>query len=600
MFLFERLRKGTKVILWITVFAFVGFIFLVWGMDIQRSSGPNPTVIGTVNGQRIPTSYYRQILANAYEQLRRDRGGSVSESDELRLRQMAWDRVVNETLIAQEIQRRRISVSDSELEYYIRHSPPAEVAESPAFQTDGKFDPVKYRQILQNPAYDLTGLEAIVRTTIPVRKLEELVASSAKVSNNEVRAYFERSNEKVDFSFVITRPVDFTVEPESISEEELRAFYEANSEDFRIPEAANLRYVRIQKEPSAQDESQVLGAANDICREARSGTDFAELASAFSQGPEAENGGDIGRLLPRESIPPAQRDVAFSLEPGQVSSPLRDTRGFVIIRLEEKRLDEGVEKVRFRRIFLPVEPSAQTLGEFQAKVQEIRDKSSRMALQEVAQEMGLELKESGTFYKGGLSPILPNNEAAEDFPFKNKLGTISQPIETRRGWYFLEVYQKEASYVPGFENAEPDVRRAVVAAEKERLAREKIESMIGLMSQGMSFEKTAEEASLEVKRATAIGKLDPIPGAGRQAAVTGAAFALSPGKTSSVLEGEGGFFLVRLDRRVPLDEELYVSQKDQIRFQLMQQKRMIAISLWLEKMRNAAKIEDYRAEILGF
>jgi parvulin-like peptidyl-prolyl isomerase len=600
MFLFERLRKGTKVILWITVFAFVGFIFLVWGMDIQRSSGPNPTVVGSVNGQRIPTSYYRQILMNSYEQLRQERGGNITENDEMRLEQMAWDRVVSETLISQEIHRRRITVSDSELEYYIRHSPPAEVAQSPAFQTDGEFDPVKYRDILQNPAYDLSSLEAIVRSTIPMRKLEELVAASAKVSNNEVRTFFEKNSAKVDFSFVMANPRDFTVDPESITEEDLRTFYEANLEDFRIPESANLRYVSVDKEPSAQDESQVLAAANDIYREARAGTDFAELAMAFSQGRDAEQGGDIGALLPRESVPPDQAEVVFELEPGQISSPFRDYRGFVIVRLEEKRIVDGVMKVRFRRIILLVEPSSETLAELQARVLEVQDKTSQMSLEQVAQETGLKLKESGTFYKEGLSPILPNNETAKEFPFSNKLGTISKPIETRRAWYFLEVHQRSDSYVPALADAEPDVRRAVASREKQRLAREKLEAFAGLLSQGESFEQAAREVSLEVRSAAAIGRFDAIPEVGREPAVVGAAFALSSGQTSAVLAGETGSFLVRFERRVPLDEELYIAQKDQIRFQLLQQKRMIFISLWLEQMRKAAQIEDFRADILGF
>ena len=169
MFLFEKLRKSTKIILWITIFAFVGFIFLVWGMDIQRSTGPNPAVVGKVNGQRIQTSYYQQVLKDSYQQYEKQTSSKVTQEQEASLRRSAWDKVVNEILISQELRRRKISVSDAEVEYYLRSSPPPEVAESPAFQTDGKFDPEKYKQILQNPQYDLTGLETLVRSSIPIR-----------------------------------------------------------------------------------------------------------------------------------------------------------------------------------------------------------------------------------------------------------------------------------------------------------------------------------------------------------------------------------------------------------------------------------------------
>ena len=152
----------------------------------------------------------------------------------------------------------------------------------------------------------------------------------------------------------------------------------------------------------------------------------------------------------------------------------------------------------------------------------------------------------------------------------------------------------------GFEEALPAVKRAAVADKRKRLAREKLESVAALLSGGRTLNEAAEGASLEVQEATAVGRYDAIPGVGREPSVIGTAFALSPGQTSQVVEGNTGFFVVRLTRHVPLDEELYVAQKDQMKLQLLQQKRMIAISLWLEQLRDAARIEDYRAEVLGF
>jgi len=599
MFLFEKLRKGTKIILWITIGAFVGFIFLVWGMDVQRSSGPNPMIVGTVNGQRIQTTYYQQVLRDLYQQYEKQTGGRISESDEASIRRSTWDRLINEILINQELKRRKIVLSDAELEYYIRLSPPPEVAENPAFQTDGQFDPAKYKEILQNPQYDLTGLEAVVRATVPVRKLEELIASSAKVSNNEVRAYFMEANEKADFSYVLARPGMFSVNPDSLPEQDLKSFYNSNPDKFRVPDAANIRYVAATKRASPMDESDVLAEANDLRREALAGSDFAQLATDYSEGPEASKGGDIGALVPKASLPPELAEVAFSLKPGEISSPFSDSKGINLIKLEERKKEGGVEKVRFRRIFLPVSPSAETLSQLQTQIMDVSAKTSKISLQAAAQQAGLEVKETGILYKGESSPALPAEESIRDFGFKNKVGTISKPIETEKAWYILEVAEKIPSHVPPFEDAVPAIRKAMVQQKQDEIARQKLEAVSAKLSQGASLEQAASAAGLSVVTVKDLTRNDPLPELGRQPDMTGAAFALTPGKVSPVLQGGAGFFVIKLDGIKPPDEKLFEAQKAVLKAQILQQKKLIEVSDWLDQMRKSARIQDYRAQVIG-
>ena len=600
MFLSEKLRKNTKIILWITIFCFVGFIFLVWGMDVQRRGGRNPSFIGKINGRNIPTTYYRDMLTQAYEQVRKESGDRVSETEETRIRQATWDRVVNEVLLQQEMKKRNIRVTDEEVAFYIRNSPPPEVAQNPAFLTDGRFDPEKYRQILTNPAYDLSGLEALVRSTVPLRKLEELVSSSAKVSDNEVRMVFEQTNQNLDYSFVLIRPQMFRVNPDSIPAQELRAHYDKNTEEFRVPETAKLRYLTVEKKPSARDESDVLTSANDIWRELRAGTDFAELATTFSEGPEAKRGGDVGMLFARDAMTPEFANVAFSLNVGEISSPFKDRKGLHIIRIEEKKTENGVEKVRYRQILLPIAPGSETLAEIHNQVLELVRKASKSSLEQATKEMGLETRETNFFTKDGMSPILPQDETVREFPFKNKVGAIGKPVETQRGWVVIQVAEKRPASLPGFEEAMPAVKRAVSRARQEELASQKIETVAGMVSRGASLEQAARASSLPVEKVTSAGVFEVGSAAGKEPAMIGAALALTQGQTSPVLKGDQGFFILRLDGRTPIDEQLFQSQKQQIKTQLFQQKRMIAASIWMEQLRSAAEVEDYRAEVLGF
>jgi peptidyl-prolyl cis-trans isomerase D len=600
MFLSEKLRKNTKIILWITIFAFVGFIFLVWGMDVERSSGRNPAVVAKINGRTIPTTYYRELLTQAYEQARKDYGDRLTDDDEARIRQSTWDRLVNEVLLQEEMKKLHVGVTDEEVAFYLRNSPPPEVGQNPAFQTNGKFDPEKYRQILTNPQYDLSGLEALVRSTIPMRKLEELVASSAKVSDNEARQVFEETNQRLSYSVVLVRPQAFPVNADSFPAQELRAYYDKNSKEFRLPEAAKLRYVVIEKKPSAKDESDVLTSANDIWREAHTGTDFAELATTFSEGAEAKNGGDVGKLVAKESLTPEFAQVAFSLQVGQISSPFKDRKGFHIIKLEEKKRDGGVEKVRYRHIYLQITPSSETLAEIYTQAQDLARKASKQTLEEAAKEAGLESRVTDFFSKDGISPILPQDENVREFPFKNKIGTVSKPFEAQRGWVVLEVAEKRPSVLPGFEEALPAVKKAVAQARQEELANRKIETVAKTISGGMSLEQAARAASLQVEKVDSIRVYDAGASPGKEPAMIGAALALGQGQTSPALQSDSGFFILRLDRRTPIDEQAFRAQLAQFKSQVYQQKRMIAASIWMDQLRRAAKIEDFRADVLGY
>ena len=57
----SAMREKTKVVLFIALIAFVGFIFFDWGMQKGQSGSPRDTgVIGEVNGREIPYDAYRR------------------------------------------------------------------------------------------------------------------------------------------------------------------------------------------------------------------------------------------------------------------------------------------------------------------------------------------------------------------------------------------------------------------------------------------------------------------------------------------------------------------------------------------------------------
>ena len=76
--------------------------------------------------------------------------------------------------------------------------------------------------------------------------------------------------------------------------------------------------------------------AKAVKTELDKGADFAELAKKKSKDPGAADGGDLG-FFTKDQMVPEFSAVAFALEPGKISGPVKSQFGWHVIKVEEKR-----------------------------------------------------------------------------------------------------------------------------------------------------------------------------------------------------------------------------------------------------------------------
>ncbi|NMO21528.1 peptidylprolyl isomerase [Pyxidicoccus fallax] len=124
-----------------------------------------------------------------------------------------------------------------------------------------------------------------------------------------------------------------------ITEEDLKAAYAQYARGESQDSEVHARHILVQVDPKATPE-QVEAArkkAEAIAAEARRpGMDFSALARARSEGPSASDGGDLG-WFKRGVMVPAFEKVAFTLNEGEVSEPVRTNFGWHVLKVEEKR-----------------------------------------------------------------------------------------------------------------------------------------------------------------------------------------------------------------------------------------------------------------------
>ncbi len=106
------------------------------------------------------------------------------------------------------------------------------------------------------------------------------------------------------------------------TEAQLQAYYQAHVADFEHPEEVRLRQILVHDRADAE---QARGALND-------GEDFPQVAARFSQAPNAQLGGDQGRLS-REDLPTAYADTIFDLDAGEVTGIVEADYGYHIFEV---------------------------------------------------------------------------------------------------------------------------------------------------------------------------------------------------------------------------------------------------------------------------
>src|SRR5882762_6858603 len=113
---------------------------------------------------------------------------------------------------------------------------------------------------------------------------------------------------------------------------EMKKVYEDASKQISGEEEVHARHILVETEDEAKA----------VAEELKKGADFAERAKKKSKDPGASDGGDLG-FFTKDQMVPEFSTVAFALEPGKISDPVKSQFGWHIIKVEEKRSRKAPE-----------------------------------------------------------------------------------------------------------------------------------------------------------------------------------------------------------------------------------------------------------------
>jgi peptidyl-prolyl cis-trans isomerase SurA len=158
---------------------------------------------------------------------------------------------------------------------------------------------------------------------------------SENMTMADLRKNLERSmiRQKVEQNEVLSKI--------GVNDSDARAYYDTHLHEFTTPPTVTLREILV----TVQGDGRGVNVAADEAAKAKiqelrtrvtaGREDFQKLAATVSDSPSKANAGLIGPLSVND-LSPDLRKVVENLKPGDVTEPIRTTRGYQILKLESK------------------------------------------------------------------------------------------------------------------------------------------------------------------------------------------------------------------------------------------------------------------------
>ena len=600
----QQMRSARFVlIVWIVIAgAFVGgFLFAETSGLLGRTTVTATTAVAKVNGHEILYSDYDRAWKEEVQNQQQSGGRTLSEDDSRRIQNATFDRMVMDILLQQEYERRGIVVTNDEIKQYASLAPPPWVQNVPELQTEGQFDMQKYQRLISSSYAKQSGLlatlEQYYRTEIPRRKLLDQIASGIYVTDAELWRIWRDQHDTAQVSFVAFRAQPDSAVMKSISDADLRAYFEKHRDEFRRPGRAVLTVLEIPRIVSAADSAAVREHAIALRNQIVGGAKFEDVAKRESaDSGSGARGGDLGRGGKGRFVAPFE-SAAFALKVGEISQPVLTQFGYHLIRLDERKGDT----LALHHILLRIQPSDSN----EARIDRKADELSKIAanseqgakLDTAAKKLGLqELKvvtseDEPASYEGRLIP------SVSAWAFGGaRVGEVSELFDDESGYYMARLDSLSSGGDPQFENVKNLVREQVARGRAlDRLA--PAAQRLADAAARSSLETAAAQQKLQVQHSPMFTRGTFVPGIGQFNEAIGTAFGLPVQAVSAPVRTTDALYVLRVDKRIQADSAAWLKQQQaqrQARLQQLQQQR---VQMFLQDVRQSAKIDDRRKQI---
>jgi peptidyl-prolyl cis-trans isomerase SurA len=265
--------------------------------------------------------------------------------------------------------------------------------------------------------------EALERDGVPYAKFREDIRSEIMMARLRER--------EVDNKMVIT-------------ESEIDTFLANEQQDGRGDEVDLSHILVVVPESARPEQVQARRArAEEALAQLAKGADFRQVAAAFSEAPDALQGGAMGWRA-GDRVPTIFHEALKSMKPGDVSAVLRSANGFHILKLNDRRggaVQPNVQQTRVRHILLKTNELVSE-NEVRNRLRILKERLENKA--DFAELARVHSEDTSASRGGDLGWILPGDTVPEFERAMNNLqpGQISDPVQTPFGLHLIQVLER--------------------------------------------------------------------------------------------------------------------------------------------------------------
>ena len=531
-----RMRDSMPVILFGLLIAFLITIVFEWGMDyLGIKGGGGQDFVGKVNGKKVTYREFSDLLKTMTDNAKAQSGQEPDESMSRELRDQAWQSIVTERLVADEVKKLGIVVSDQELrDWVFGDNPPQELRRNFTDST-GNFNREMYEQVLTNPnqyiqdpngrdpnygVRKLADFEKMLRQQRVQAKLQSLVFASVRVTDGELRQRFADGTVHYDALYALFDPASLVKDGDvQVTDEDLRALYQENIDQYKFEASRKLKYVLFLENASAADTAGRQKDMDDVAAKARGGADFLQLVYTYSDRP------DSGVVFHRGELSQTLDNDVFAAPAGAVVGPVQDQEGLHLVKVLEMTKGKN-EYIHAAHILLPLStPDSAAVKTLAAEVaKQAREGKDFGALAREYSKDGSNAQSGGDlgwFTTGRMVP------AFEKAAFAAKPGEVVGPVRTPFGLHIIKVYARD--------NREAKIAHVLMKITPSSQSKNDITDRakdFAFNARESEFSKEAAQTGLEVKETQVQEKSTVIPGIGINEAAIHWAFGAKVGAVS--------------------------------------------------------------------
>ena len=334
----------------------------------------------------------------------------------------------------------------------------------------------------------------------------------------------------------------------------------------------------------SRTEKEAKSLANRVYREARrSSSDFRELAMKYSDGPTKNSGGDLG-FFQQGQMAEEFFTFANTNRVGKLGI-VKTEFGYHIIKITDKD-----DLALIADVVIKAVPSDKTSNEvFRKATQFEMESKNDKDFAKIAQNNNYKIRTVSQISELEENlPGLPKQRNIVRWTFEedSSVGDVKRFTLNSGGYVVVQITEKIDKGLSSIDNVGEEVRKIISKKKKEVIIKNRYKDI-------QSLDSFSKEDKVIIETASAINQKNPtIPGTGNEPFVVGAAFALNEGKTSSLIAGEKGVYMVvLLKKNIVPDLDDYSSYSKLI---LKNSSQNLAENIF-NALKSVANIEDNRA-----